>query len=74
MRTATVEYRFRHRAGHFIWIQDTFTVTHDEDGKPKELIGSWADISDRKSAEAELERLAREVGATASFARRSAAI
>ena len=47
----TVEYRFRHRAGHFIWIQDTFTVTHDTDGKPKELIGSWADISDRKRAE-----------------------
>jgi PAS domain S-box-containing protein len=57
----SVEYRFRHRAGHFIWIQDTFTVTHDPDGKPKELIGSWADISDRKSAEAELERLAKEV-------------
>ena len=46
----TVEYRFRHRSGHFIWIQDTFTVTHDNGGKPKELIGSWADISDRKRA------------------------
>ena len=57
----TVEYRFRHRAGHYIWIQDTFTVTHDNDGKAKELIGSWADISDRKRAEAELERLAKEV-------------
>ncbi len=60
---ARVEYRFRHRAGHFIWIQDTFTVTHDTDGKPKELVGSWADISDRKSAEAELERLAKRGGA-----------
>jgi PAS domain S-box-containing protein len=57
----TVEYRFRHRAGHFIWIQDTFTVTHDAEGKPRELIGSWADISDRKGAETELERLAKEV-------------
>jgi PAS domain S-box-containing protein len=57
----SVEYRFRHRAGHFIWIQDTFTVTHDPAGRPKELIGSWADISDRKSAEVELERLAKEV-------------
>lgn len=56
-----VEYRFRHRSGHFIWIQDTFTVTRDDEGKPKELIGSWADISDRKGAEAELERLAKEV-------------
>ena len=57
----TVGYRFRHRAGHYIWIQDTFTVTHDSEGKPKELVGSWADISDRKLAEAELERLAKEV-------------
>ena len=57
----TVEYRFRHRHGHYIWIQDTFTVTRDNEGKPKELIGSWADISDRKRAEAELERLAKEV-------------
>ncbi len=57
----TVEYRFRHRAGHYIWIQDTFTVTRDDSGKPKELVGSWADISDRKRAESELERLAKEV-------------
>jgi PAS domain S-box-containing protein len=57
----TIEYRFRHRRGHYIWIQDTFTVTRDKDGKPKELIGSWADISDRKKIEAELKRLAGEV-------------
>ncbi len=57
----SVEYRFRNRAGHYLWIQDTFTVVHDSDGKPMELVGSWADISDRKRAEAELERLAKEV-------------
>jgi PAS domain S-box-containing protein len=57
----TVEYRFRHRAGHYLWIQDTFTVEFDKEGKPKELVGSWADISDRKRAEAELDRLAKEV-------------
>ena len=28
-----LEYRFRHRDGHYIWIQDTFTVTHDDDGQ-----------------------------------------
>ena len=49
--SGSVGYRFRHRAGHYIWIQDTFTVTHDREGKPKELVGSWADISDRKRAE-----------------------
>jgi len=56
-----LEYRFRHRDGHYIWIQDTFTVTHDADGKPKEIVGSWADISDRKRIEAELQHLAEQV-------------
>ncbi|HZY31914.1 MAG TPA: PAS domain S-box protein [Candidatus Methylomirabilis sp.] len=57
----TVEYRFRHRRGHYVWIQDTFTVIHDEEGKPKEVVGSWADISERKRVEAELKRLAEQV-------------
>lgn len=57
----TLEYRFRHRKGHYIWIQDTFTVARDPDGKPKEIVGSWADVSDRKRVEAELQRLAEQV-------------
>jgi PAS domain S-box-containing protein len=59
--TGTLEYRFRHRQGHYIWIQDSFRVTRDNDGKPKELVGSWADISDRKRIESELQRVAGEV-------------
>ena len=47
----TVEYRFRHRGGNYIWIQDTFKVMHDDAGRPLEIVGSWADISDRKRAE-----------------------
>ena len=57
----TLEYRFRHRDGHYIWIQDTLTVTQDEEGKPQEIVGSWADVSDRKRVEAELKRLAEQV-------------
>jgi hypothetical protein len=56
-----LEYRFRHRNGRYIWIQDTFTVTHGAEGKPKEIVGSWADISDRKRIEAELQHLAEQV-------------
>ncbi len=56
-----IEYRFRHREGHYIWIQDTFTVSQDKDGKPKEIVGSWADVSDRKRVEAELKKLAEQV-------------
>ena len=47
----TVEYRFRHRDGHYIWIQDTFKVMYDDAGKPLELVGAWADISERKMAQ-----------------------
>jgi PAS domain S-box-containing protein len=57
----TVEYRFRHRRGDYLWIQDTFTVMRDADGTPKEIVGSWANISDRKRIEAELQRLAGQV-------------
>jgi PAS domain S-box-containing protein len=56
-----IEYRFRHRQGHYLWIQDTFKVIRDSEGKPKELVGSWADISDRKRIESDLQRVAREV-------------
>ena len=55
----TLEYRFRHRDGHYIWIQDTFRVIPDAQGRPSEIVGSWADISDRKGAEDALgERMA----------------
>jgi PAS domain S-box-containing protein len=55
------EYRFRHRRGHYLWIQDTLKVIRDNEGNPKELVGSWADISDRKQIEAELQRVAGDV-------------
>ena len=47
----SVEYRFRHRDGHYIWIQDTFKVVYDDAGHPLELVGAWADITERKEAE-----------------------
>ncbi len=52
----TVEYRFRHREEHFLWIQDTFKVIYDDAGRPLEIVGSWADINDRKLAEAEVQK------------------
>ena len=30
----TVAYRFRHRDGHYIWIQDTFKVIRNDGGQP----------------------------------------
>jgi adenylate cyclase len=40
----------------------TFRVASNKAGKPKEIVGSWADISDRKDIEAALQqRLSKEV-------------
>ena len=36
-------------------------MTHDDAGNPREIVGSWADVSDRKRVEAELQRLAEQV-------------
>lgn len=63
----TIEYRFRHRRGHYIWLQDTFKIIEGKNGK--ELVGSWADITDRKQIEAEVNRLAREVELRNTFIR-----
>jgi PAS domain S-box-containing protein len=57
----TVEYRFRHRRGDYVWIRDSFRVTPEKAGKPKEIVGSWADVTDRKNIEAALQRLSNEV-------------
>lgn len=65
----SLEYRFRHRKGNHIWIQDTFTVAKDADGKPKEIVGSWADVTERKQVEAELKRLAEQVEVRNKFIR-----
>ena len=47
----TVTYRFLHRDGHYIWIQDTFKVICGEAGQPIDLVGAWADVSEAKKAE-----------------------
>lgn len=65
--SGTIEYRFRHRRGNYIWLQDTFKVIEGKNGK--ELVGSWADITDRKQIEAEVKRLAREVELRNTFIR-----
>ena len=46
-----LEYRFRHRDGHYRWFQDSFKTVLDEAGHPFEIVGSWADITQRKLAE-----------------------
>ena len=52
----TIDYRFRHRDGHYIWIQDSFKVMFDDAGNPHELVGAWTDISEQKMAQELLQK------------------
>lgn len=51
-----MEYRFRHRDGHYLWVQDEARVAYDTCGQPQEIIGYLADITDRKCAEERLRQ------------------
>jgi diguanylate cyclase (GGDEF)-like protein/PAS domain S-box-containing protein len=48
------EYRVRHRDGEYRWIRDEMSVFRDDDGRPREFIGYWLDITEYKALEAQL--------------------
>ncbi len=54
--TVTVEYRLRHKDGSYRWIVAHGLAVRDDQGKAIRLVGSHGDITDRKQAEAALER------------------
>jgi two-component system sensor histidine kinase/response regulator len=49
------EYRFRRKDGTYIWVRDDMRIVHDEKGQPREIIGFWVDITERKRAEQKLK-------------------
>jgi PAS domain S-box-containing protein len=49
------EYRFRRAGGAWIWVHDEMRLVRGADGAPFEIIGYWADVSERKKAESALE-------------------
>lgn len=51
------EYRMRHKNGKWRWLSSRDTVfTRDSDGKPKQILGTATDISDRKAIEIALQQ------------------
>jgi PAS domain S-box-containing protein len=50
-----IEYRIRHQAGHWIWLENKPTLVRDAEGQPIEWIDISRDITVRKEMEAELE-------------------
>jgi diguanylate cyclase (GGDEF)-like protein/PAS domain S-box-containing protein len=62
--TGSAEYRLRHRGGHVIWVHDDALLLVGEDGV-RRWHGVMSEITERKLAEAELERRAAQQSAVA---------
>ena len=45
------QYRFLHKNGQYIWLEDNISLGLSDDGKTKKIYGSVRDISERKKAE-----------------------
>ncbi len=60
-RLYDVQYRFRHRNGHYLWFNDRGSMHLDADGKPTYVIGVMKNITDRKTAEEEMHTLSTAV-------------
>ena len=57
----SVEYRWAHADGSYHWFEDHAVLIRDESGTLQEIIGTWLDISDKKKALAERERLEQQL-------------
>ncbi len=59
-----IEYRFRHKDGHWIWLEANPKLVLDDSGYPLEFVDVVRDITDRKALEAD-SLLARQEAETA---------
>jgi PAS domain S-box-containing protein len=46
-----LEYRWKAADGKYLWFLDQAVLIRDKKGKPKEIIGTWLDITERKQEE-----------------------
>jgi PAS domain S-box-containing protein len=49
-------YRFRHREGDYLWVQDDVALVRDQAGDPLQILGAWRDISLRLRTVQELRK------------------
>jgi PAS domain S-box-containing protein len=47
----SMEYRLRGQDGSYHWVEDNHRVIRDAMDRPREIVGVWIDITDRKLAE-----------------------
>ncbi len=52
-----VQYRLRHKGGHYVWIRDRGFFVPDEKGKASRQMGMLEDVTERKSAEEKISYL-----------------
>ncbi len=52
----SIEYPWQCADDIYRWFRDISVLVKDEQGNPKEIIGVWRDISERKDAENELKK------------------
>ena len=50
-----LEYRFLKKDGSWCWVSDEQHLVRDATGQPEEVVGSWADVTERKLAEEAVE-------------------
>ncbi len=53
---ATVEFRFRHKDGVWLWIHDEKRVLGDPEKGSSEVVGSWVDVTARVRLEEQLRQ------------------
>ena len=52
-----LEYRLRHKKGHYVWVKSVFYKERSEVGEPVAIVELSIDITDRKKLEEQLETL-----------------
>ncbi|PHS77368.1 MAG: hypothetical protein COB59_09380 [Rhodospirillaceae bacterium] len=57
----THDYRFRKPDGSYMWVRDDMKLIFDDESKPKEIIGSWSDITNHKMLEHSIQEHIKEI-------------
>ncbi len=60
-RAITLEIEAIHKEGHLLWMEITGTFNRDENGRISEILVRGKDITERKKAEEEKERLEKQL-------------
>ena len=52
----TLELEFRCKDGHALWVENTFSLIRDENGKPVSVLSEGRDITERRRAQEDLRQ------------------